>query len=77
MVPTNSVSRSVTERLTLFVGTIEGQAGQGGGLEDEGEDIEVIRLPFAAALTMIETGEIADAKTILLLQYVALKGLLS
>jgi GDP-mannose pyrophosphatase NudK len=68
---------SVTERLTLFVGTIEGRPSQGGGLEDEGEDIEVIRVPFAAALKMIETGEIADAKTILLLQYVALKGLLS
>ena len=46
----------------------------GGGNEDEGEDIEVIRLPFVEALRMVETGEIADAKTILLLQYAALKG---
>ena len=69
---------SVTERLTLFVGTVEGQAaGQGGGIEHEGEDIEIVRLPFAAALKMIETGEIADAKTILLLQYAAFKGLLA
>lgn len=69
---------SVTERLTLFVGIIEGKAEtQGGGLEDEGEDIEVLRLPFAKALKMVETGEIADAKTILLLQYAALKGLFS
>ena len=36
----------------------------------------MIRLPFAEALGMVETGEIADAKTILLLQYAALKGLL-
>jgi nudix-type nucleoside diphosphatase (YffH/AdpP family) len=68
---------SVTERLTLFVGYVEGQAeAGGGGLEHEGEDIEVLRFPFAEALRMIETGEIADAKTIMLLQYVALKGLL-
>jgi len=68
---------SVTERLTLFVGYVEGKAGAGGGgLEDEGEDIEVIRLPFAEALRMVEAGEIADAKTILLLQYAALKRLL-
>jgi len=69
---------SVTERLTLFVGIVEGKAeAQGGGLEDEGEDIEVLRFPFADALKMVETGEIADAKTILLLQYAALKGLFS
>jgi len=67
---------SVTERLTLYVGFVEGPAGgSGGGLEDEGEDIEIVRLPFATALGMIDTGEIADAKTILLLQYAALRGL--
>jgi GDP-mannose pyrophosphatase NudK len=66
---------SVTERLTLFLGFVEGDAaGTGGGLEDEGEDIEVLRLPFETALGMIETGEIADAKTIMLLQYAQLKG---
>ena len=69
---------SVTERLTLFVGIVAGKAETGGGgLEDEGEDIEVIRLPFADALRMVETGEIDDAKTIMLLQYAALKGLFS
>jgi nudix-type nucleoside diphosphatase (YffH/AdpP family) len=69
---------SVTERITCYVGFVEGApAGTGGGLHDEGEDIETVRLPFAQALGMIETGEIADAKTILLLQYVALKGLLA
>ncbi|HVY51705.1 MAG TPA: NUDIX domain-containing protein [Devosia sp.] len=68
---------SVTERLTLFVGFVDGRAeAGGGGLAEEGEDIEVVRLPLARALEMVETGEIADAKTILLLQYVALKRLL-
>jgi nudix-type nucleoside diphosphatase (YffH/AdpP family) len=69
---------SVTERLTLYVGFVDAPAdGAGGGVHDEGEDIEVLRLPFAEALMMVETGEIADAKTILLLQYAALKGLLA
>lgn len=67
---------SVTERLTLFVGMI-GTTPQspGGGLHGEGEDIEVLRLPFATALGMIGTGEIADGKTILLLQYAALNSI--
>jgi nudix-type nucleoside diphosphatase (YffH/AdpP family) len=65
---------SVTERLILFLGFVEGSAGTGGGgLEHEGEDIEVIRLPFAEAMRQIGTGEIADAKTLILLQYAALK----
>jgi GDP-mannose pyrophosphatase NudK len=69
---------SVTERLTLYVGFVDAPASRdGGGLHHEGEDIEVLRLPFSEAFRMIETGEIADAKTILLLQHVALKGLLS
>lgn len=67
---------SVTERLSLFVGFVDAPAsGAGGGLHQEGEDIEVLRLPFAKALQMVETGEISDAKTIMLLQYAALKGL--
>jgi nudix-type nucleoside diphosphatase (YffH/AdpP family) len=66
---------SVTERLTLYLGFVEGAAaGRGGGLLHEGEDIEVLRLPFEQALRMVETGEIADAKTIMLLQYAELKG---
>ena len=69
---------SVTERLTLYVGFVDAPpGGAGGGLPDEGEDIEVVRLPFAQALRMVEAGEIADAKTVLLLQYVDMKGLLS
>jgi GDP-mannose pyrophosphatase NudK len=65
---------SVTERLTLFLGFVDGAAaGSGGGLQDEGEDIELVRLPFAEAMRMVGTGEIADAKTVMLLQYAALK----
>ena len=48
----------------------------GGGKPSEGEDIEVLELPFERALAMIGTGEIQDAKTILLLQHAKLHGLL-
>lgn len=66
---------AVTERLTLFLGFIEAPPpGTGGGLHQEGEDIEVLRLPFTAALAMVQSGEIADAKTIILLQAAALRG---
>lgn len=60
---------AITERLFLFRGryTAAGRVGAGGGLHQEGEDIEVLELPFDTAFAMIGTGEIADAKTILLL----------
>jgi hypothetical protein len=45
---------------------------QGGGNIGEGEDIGVLELPFDDALHMIETGEIVDGKTIMLLQYLKL-----
>lgn len=69
---------SVTERLWLYVGEYESGAriSEGGGLEHEGEDIETLELRFADAIGMLERGEIADGKTIILLQHVALKGLL-
>ncbi|MCX5493131.1 NUDIX domain-containing protein [Kaistia dalseonensis] len=69
---------SVVEQLHLFVAryTPGDRNGAGGGHEDEGEDIEVLELPFAEALAMIDDGRICDAKTIMLLQYAALKGLL-
>ncbi len=65
---------SVTERLHFFVAayTVDDRVGEGGGVVGSGEDIEVLEPTIDAALAMIETGEIADAKTILLLQYAAL-----
>jgi hypothetical protein len=47
-----------------------------GGEASEGEEIEVLELPFRAALRMMESGEIRDGKTIILLQHAALTGLL-
>lgn len=65
---------SVTERLHFFVGEYDAdsQVGSGGGLEHEGEDIEVIELDADQALAMTASGEIMDGKTIMLLQYLHL-----
>lgn len=69
---------SVTEKLWLFVGRYDrsSRVSPGGGLAHEGEDIETLELPFAEALAMLDRGDITDAKTILLLQHAALRGLL-
>lgn len=67
---------SVTERLHFYAApfTAADRTSAGGGLEEEGEDIEVVELPFDEALDMIDDGRIADAKTIMLLQWAALRG---
>ena len=65
---------SVTEKLHLFVAEYGpgDRIRSGGGLEREGEDIEVIEMPLADALAGIANGTIQDGKTIMLLQHVAL-----
>ena len=67
---------SVKERLSYFLAhyTPADRISAGGGAEHEGEDIEVIELPVAEALAMVRRGEICDAKTVILLQHVALFG---
>ncbi|MGF1475566.1 MAG: NUDIX domain-containing protein [Geminicoccaceae bacterium] len=62
---------SVTEYLSFFIGSYaEGRRrSEGGGDFEEGEDIEVLHIPLPEAMAMIETGEIRDAKTIILLQH--------
>ncbi|WP_134683072.1 GDP-mannose pyrophosphatase NudK [Brevibacillus migulae] len=69
---------SVTEILHFYIAeyTPNMLVGEGGGLAEEQEYIEVLELPFAEALGMIQSGEIRDAKTILLLQYAQIHGLL-
>lgn len=67
---------SVTERVSFYAAEYgpTTRTHAGGGLDEEGEDIEILELPFRRALEMIRTGEIADAKTIMLLQWAALEG---
>ncbi|AYN02164.1 GDP-mannose pyrophosphatase NudK [Chryseobacterium sp. 3008163] len=68
---------SVTEILHFFIAeySSEMKITNGGGLEEEGEDIEVLEIDIEKALQMIDSGEIKDAKTIMLLQHVRLKNL--
>jgi nudix-type nucleoside diphosphatase (YffH/AdpP family) len=65
---------AVTEKLHFFVAEYQSnmRIGSGGGVASEGEEIEVLELPIDQALAMIGDGRIADAKTIMLLQYAAL-----
>ena len=69
---------SVTEILYFFVAayTKEMKIADGGGIEHEQEDIEVLEIPFNEALAMVERVEIKDGKTILLLQYATIHQLL-
>ena len=70
---------SVTEILHFFVAEYakDMRVGVGGGVAHEHENIEVLELPFARALAMIDAGEIKDAKTIMLLLHAERQQLLA
>ena len=61
---------SVTERVAFFTGSYRRgeRISEGGGVEGEGEDIEVLEVTLAEAIAMVERGEIVDGKTVLLLR---------
>ena len=67
---------SVTEQLHFYAAPYDAHTREtaGGGLADEGEEIGVLELDIDEALAMIENGRIADAKTIMLLQWSVLRG---
>ncbi len=69
---------SVTEILYLFIAAYDKQMKihDGGGVADEQENIEVLEIPFDEAFKMIKTGDIKDAKTVLLLQHLKLRQIL-
>ncbi|MBS0909421.1 NUDIX domain-containing protein [Tatumella sp. JGM118] len=69
---------SVTEKLHLFVAEYhpEDRVSRGGGLSEEGEDLEVLEMPFTEAMQAMNNGTINDGKTIMLLQYAALNQLM-
>ena len=69
---------AVTEKIYHFIApyTDAMKVNEGGGLEQEGEEIEVLELTFEKALAMVATQEIKDAKTVLLLQYAQINKLL-
>lgn len=68
----------MTEKMHFFIGeyTDDMKVSDGGGLESEQEDIEVIEMPFSKAIEMLENGEINDTRTIVLLQYLQIHKLL-
>jgi GDP-mannose pyrophosphatase NudK len=67
---------SLKELLILFVGEYnpDQKASEGGGLKEEGEDIEVVEMPLQEALKKTNSGEIKDAKTVLLIQWLHQNG---
>lgn len=69
---------SVTEILYFFVAEYSAsmKVNEGGGVEHEQENIEVLELDFRLALEMVSNGEIKDAKTIMLIQYLRLNQIL-
>lgn len=69
---------AVTEKMYLFIAECseEMKISNGGGLDSEDEEIEVLNLPFKKVLEMVETKEIIDAKTILLIQYAQINKLM-
>lgn len=69
---------AVTEILHLFIAeyTRDMKKSAGGGLEEEHEYIETLEIPFNQALEMVADGRIQDAKTIMLLQHLRIKGIL-
>ena len=69
---------SVTERLHFFVAEVAlaDRMAPGGGDASEGEDIEVVELPFTEALAAIAQGRIVDGKTIMLLYHAKVAGLI-
>ena len=69
---------SVTEILYFFVAeyTKDMKVSEGGGIEEEQENIQVLELEYQKALNMVHNGEIKDAKTIMLLQYAQIHQLI-
>lgn len=69
---------SVTEILYFFIAEYskEMKVSEGGGVEHEEENIEVLEFDIEKAINMIESGDIRDGKTIMLLQYIKLKNIL-
>jgi len=69
---------SVTELIYFFIAEYSSdmKMHEGGGIDHEQEDIEVLEIPIDVAYKMIAGGEIKDGKTIMLLQYIKLNGIL-
>lgn len=65
---------TLTERVSCFAAHIDlsKRDGKGGGVDGEGEDIEIVEMPVEEAFGLIATGGIVDSKTIMMLQWLML-----
>lgn len=65
---------TLTERVSCFAAHIDTtkREGRGGGVDGEGEDIEIVEMPIDEAYALIASGGIVDAKTIMMLQWLML-----
>lgn len=65
-----------SERIHIFYGEVSmaDRTGAGGGVIDEGEDIRLISMPMADAISRAKSGQIQDAKTLIGLQWLELSG---
>jgi len=72
-----STPGAVTEKIHYFIAEYSDvmKISEGGGLEEETEEIEVLEFNFEESLKLISTGKICDAKTIILLQYAKINNL--
>jgi nudix-type nucleoside diphosphatase (YffH/AdpP family) len=70
---------ALTEKMYLYVAEYNDtmKINDGGGLESEHEEIEILEIPFKQAVNMMASGDIIDAKTIMLLQYAQINKLLN
>lgn len=66
------------EKVHLFIGEYfeENKSKNGGGVAAENEEIEMLEISFSKALQMIKNQEIIDARTIILLQYLKIEGII-
>ena len=73
-----STPGAVTEKIHYFIAEYSDamKISEGGGLEEETEEIEVLEFNFEESLKLISTGEICDAKTVILLQYAKINKLI-
>lgn len=68
-----------TEKLHFFIAPYQPseRVASGGGLEEEGERIEVIEADFSEILRAAQAGEIRDGKTLTLLYWLQASGLMA
>lgn len=64
-----------SERVFLFYGEVSGvPSGSGGGLEEEGENVEIVEMPLAEVGPALAAGVVGDAKTLIGLMWLHMGG---